>query len=137
MSATGEHGFTLLEMLVVLTIAGLIGGIGFPRVQAVVTAQEWRTSVVSVSALLRLARAQAIRQGGVATVSVAANGREMRIDKGPAISLPASVTAVMPQPIGFHSDGSARGSTVVVTGNGRQTRILVAPATGLLTTRTP
>lgn len=137
MSATGEHGFTLLEMLVVLTIAGLIGGIGFPRLQAVVTAQEWRTSVVSVSALLRLARAQAIRRGNVATVSVAAGGREMRIDNGPAISLPASVTAVMPQPIGFHGDGSAHGGSVLVAGSGRQARIMVAPATGLLTTRTP
>lgn len=137
MSATGEQGFTLLEMLVVLAIAALIGGIGFPRLQAVVTAQEWRTGVVSVSALMRLARAQAIRQGRVATVSVAAGGREMRIDNGPAISLPASVTAVMPRPISFHGDGSAQGSGVIVAGRGRQARILVAPATGLSTTRTP
>lgn len=137
MSATGEHGFTLIEMLVVLAITGLIAGIGFPRLQAMVGAQEWRTGVASVSAMLRAARAQSIRSGRIAHVEVAADGRRLGIDGGTAILLPESVSVTMAQPVGFFADGSARGGDVLIVGAGRRVRIAIAPATGLLMTRTP
>jgi prepilin-type N-terminal cleavage/methylation domain-containing protein len=137
MSATGEHGFTLLEMLVVLAISALIAGIGFPQVQTMVAAQEWRTGVASVSALLRAARAQAIRSGGTTILSVASDGRRVEFADNRAIQLPQSVTVAMAQPVGFFADGSARGGDVVVVGAGRRARIVVAPSTGLLTMRTP
>lgn len=136
MSATGEDGFTLLEMLVVLAVAALIAGIGFPRLQSQVTAQEWRTGVASVTALLRSARAQALRSGAVTTVSVAADGRRIRIGEGRPLELPGSVSVAVSQPVGFHADGSATGGDVMVEGSGRRARISVAPATGLLMTRT-
>jgi prepilin-type N-terminal cleavage/methylation domain-containing protein len=137
MSATGEHGFTLVEMLVVLAITGLIAGIGFPRLQTMVAAQEWRTAVASVSSVLRAARAQSIRSGAMAGVSVAANGRLLKIDGGNSISLPESVSVVMAQPVGFYADGSARGGDVLVVGAARRARIVVATTTGLLATGTP
>jgi general secretion pathway protein H len=137
MSVVGERGFTLLEMLVVLAISGLISGIGFPRMQQMVAAQEWRTGLSSATALLRAARAQSIRSGVVAQVSVAADGRRLRIDGGNTIQLPESVSAVMPQPMGFFADGSARGGDVLIIGVGHRARITVAPVTGLLTTGAP
>ncbi|MBC7520711.1 MAG: prepilin-type N-terminal cleavage/methylation domain-containing protein [Sandarakinorhabdus sp.] len=137
MSATGEGGFTLIEMLVVLAITGLIAGIGFPRLQAMVAAQEWRTGLASATALLRAARAQSIRSGAAAQVSVAADGRRLRIGGGNMIQLPASVSAVMAQPVDFFADGSARGGDMLIIGAGHRARVAVAPATGLLTTGAP
>lgn len=134
--ANDNAGFTLLEMLVVLAIAALVAGIGFPRLQAQVAAQEWRTGVAAVTTLLRAARAQAIRGGQVATVSVAGDGRSLRITDGATLALPASLAVTLARPLTFYADGSASGGTIIVAGARRSATLAVAPATGLAIVRT-
>ena len=137
MSATGDqHGFTLLEMLVVLAIAALIAGIGFPRLQSQIAAQEWRTGVAAVTALLRTARAKALRSGQAARIAVTADGTAVRLDDGAALVLPRAVSVAADQPLTVFGDGSASGGEVAVPGSGRTARIAVTPATGLVTART-
>lgn len=138
MSATGKRsdaGFTLIEMLVVLAIAALVAGIGFPRMQGQIAAQEWRTAVASVTAQLRTARARAVLSGRPVTVAAAGSG--MRIDAGVPTPLPASVTLAAPLPVIFFGDGSASGGEIGVRSGARRRVIAVSPATGLLLTRTP
>jgi general secretion pathway protein H len=138
MSAIGSPrsaGFTLIETLVVLGIAGLIAGLGFPQLQRQITLQEWRSSVAGTMGLLRSARATAIRTGNVATVSVAPDGRTLRLDGRDIVTLPATVKAALPTPIAFSSDGSSSGGDIGVVGAARAVRINVAPATGLLLAR--
>lgn len=136
MSAIGrsESGFTLIEMLVVLAIAGLIAGIGFPRLQGMIAAQEWRTGVAAVTALLRAARARAVLSGRKVTVSGAMTpkGVELRTDADAALALPDTVRIAGPAAVVFYGDGSASGGEIAVVAGQRRGRIAIAPATGLL-----
>lgn len=132
---TGAAGFSLIEMLVVLGIAGLIAGLGFPQLRAQIAAQEWRSSVAGTMALLRSARATAIRSGSTATISLAPDGGALRLDGRDAMPVPASVKLGIATPVRFASDGSSSGGDISVMTRGRTMRISVAPATGLLLAR--
>lgn len=136
MSATGEAGFTLLEMLVVVAIAALITGIGFPQLQRQVGAQEWRTATAATAALLRQGRAQALRGDRVAVVAAEPGGTALRLD-GKPLALPRSVAAAVPLPITFYPDGSTSGGEVMVTAGRLAARIAVAPDTGLVMVAAP
>lgn len=114
MSATGssalpsrEGGFTLIEMLVTLAVAGLIAGVAFPRVQNSMTALEFRMGAGQVTEGLRAARAEAIRTG--APVTLAVQGRALVVGAGEPVALPASVSVIAGQdrPIAFYPDGTA------------------------------
>jgi prepilin-type N-terminal cleavage/methylation domain-containing protein len=134
-TAHASSGFTLIEMLVTLGIAGLIAGLGFPQLQGQMAAQEWRSSVAGSMAMLRSARATAIRSGGVTTVSLAPKGHGLRLDGRDTFTLPGSVTLVMAAPVHFAGDGSSSGGELLINGRGRTLRISIAQATGLLLAR--
>lgn len=133
-------GFTLIEMLVTLAVAGLIAGIAFPRVQNSMTAMEFRMGAGQVTEALRAARAEAIRTGE--PVRFALEGRTLVIGDDAPIALPESVTVTAGQdvPISFYPDGTAepalyrigsRGSGAR-SGSARERRITVFGSTGYI-----
>lgn len=146
MSATGSdigpsgtlrhrlNGFTLIEMLVTLAVAGLIAGIAFPRVQNSMTAMEFRMGAGQVVEALRSARAEAIRTGE--PVRFAVEDRAVVIGEGAPIALPASVSIAAGQdkPVTFYPDGTAEPALYRITsrtdGAVRERRITVFGSTG-------
>lgn len=140
MSGTGKApqrmtGFTLIEMLVTLAVAGLIAGIAFPRVQGSMTALEFRMGAGQVAEGLRTARAEAIRTGE--PVTLALEGRALVIGRGVPQELPASVSVTAGQdvPVTFYPDGTAEPALYRITSRGsggalRERRITVFGSTG-------
>lgn len=128
-------GFTLIEMLVTLAVAGLIAGLAFPRVQSGITVMEFRMGAGQVAEGLRSARADAIRTGE--PVALALEGRQLVIGEGPPVALPASVTVAAGQdaPVTFYPDGTAEPALYRITSRGsggasRERRITVFGSTG-------
>lgn len=141
MLATGEAtsdrvtGFTLIEAMVVLAIAALIGGLMFPRLQGLVRGQEYRQARSAMLLAVREARARAIRGGQPVRFSVAEDLRGFRIGGEPAGRLPDAVQLRMARPgqtISFYADGTSDGGRLALTGNGVRQEFIVFPTTGLI-----
>lgn len=119
MSAVGEQGFTLLEMLVTLAIMALVAGIGFPVLSGAIAARALGDGAGDAVAALGAARARARAQGVAATVLPG------------AVAMPPAVAVDWPaHGITFWPDGSASGGAVVVRDARGARRIVVDPGTG-------
>ncbi len=129
-------GFTLIEALVVLAIAGLIAGIGFPGVMRAIAGWEFRASGAALEATLQDARALSLRTGRVVRFVTDAAQQRYGIAGEPMRSLEGETRiAASPATIAFYGDGSAGGGRITVTGSGgRQTILTVQPDTGLVGT---
>jgi len=136
MSATGSapdaNAFTLIEMLVVLAIAGLLAGLGWPRLQGTLARAELGRGASAVMAVLREARATALLRAAPVSVAILPGQGGVRIDGAAAIRLPASVRVSADAGLRFFADGSSSGGSVLVRGDGTPRRIDVSPATGLV-----
>lgn len=137
MSATGDprqSGFTLIEALVVLAIAGLISGILFPGLRTAMDAQEFRATAAGAGLALRQARADAIRTGQPRLFVAAPDGRAFGVGET-SRSAPLAVTVrSSPGGIPFFADGTSGGGIVRIAGARRTIRLDVMPDTGLVRT---
>jgi general secretion pathway protein H len=126
------NGFTLLEMLVVLAIAGLVSGLGWTQLRGSLARAELGQATASATAALRGARASALLHAGPVSVAVIPARREIRADGAPPVSLAASVRVSADRLVRFYPDGSSTGGTLMLRGRDGVQRIDVAPATGLV-----
>jgi general secretion pathway protein H len=134
---SGEGGFTLLELLVVLAIMGLL----IAATPAIIAAARPGRDALAVTRALaeniRTARAIAVRENRM-TAFALNNGHTVTLPAGPSYDIPASVPVRMVrtregQPgnrIVFYPDGSATGSLLLIGSAGHQHRILVHWLTG-------
>jgi len=139
MSATGkarEAGFTLLEALVVVTIAATISALLFPNVQRTLDALSLRQSASAFTGRLRAARAQALRQDHPVWVAATADGKAYAWRDGAAQQLPGAVTIGIAgqRPVVFHPDGSSSGGDAVMAAGTRRIPIQI-DANGAVTAR--
>jgi general secretion pathway protein H len=136
-----EAGFTLIEVLVVVTVLGLAVGLATSRRPMRSPAVDMQAAVTTVAQTLRLARSDAVASNSPVWFNVDVNGHSFRIDDGPPTPFPAavtiSVTTVSRETVAgqfaairFNGDGSASGGTIDLANGTRRVQIGVDWLTG-------
>ena len=132
-----ESGTTLIETLVVVAITTLVSLIALPQLRQSLLVLSQRQAVAVVTARLRLARAQALREDAPIAFAVAPRGDAYGVIGGATTPTPPGVTVSIPRGAGapsgrivFYGDGSASGGAVAISAGRRTFRVYVTPGAG-------
>lgn len=133
MSAIGsDSGMTLLEALVVVGITAMVGALEYPNLERALDVLSLRETASTLTANLRVVRADALRTGQDVTFALAPDGRGYGWSEGQARKIPSTV-ALSVEPGGtirFFADGSSSGGAIKLMAAGRAIPISVDSATG-------
>jgi prepilin-type N-terminal cleavage/methylation domain-containing protein len=138
MSATGKRrpaGFTLVEMLVTLSVAGMISALAFPRLTQSLETLRARQTMAELVALTAQARADARLTGRTVEIwaeSGSGATARLRLDAQRFVELPPAALAQAQNdlPLRFFSDGGASGAVLNLPMERRIINLTVDPATG-------
>jgi len=142
---SGHHGFSLLELLVVMAIAGLMLALIPPLFSNALTNTEMRAVTRDLATALRSARTAALtkQQEQVFTLNVARRFYQYRDDRQQALPRAFRFTLTTAQServnshtshIRFYPDGSSSGGYIAIEDNGRRHTIAIDWLTGRVTT---
>jgi general secretion pathway protein H len=140
-----ERGFTLLELLVVLTIMALVTAVSMPLLRGRQDGIEARREVTALASELRRARLSALTNAAGAGIEFDLERRTFRAAAGAARRLPdgmaMTLETVRSQQAGgragriwFYPDGSSTGGRVTLRDRGRLYRIDIDWITGRVAT---
>ena len=145
MSASTRHGFTLIEMIVVLIVIAVTAGLVAPAMLRMTGTPADASDAAPISALLRGARRQALESGSVVTLILDPKDARYRADTSgprgagllsegeltldPGITLESDSLRVR---FTFRPDGSVFGDTLTVHGRWTSSRISVDRWTGAI-----
>jgi prepilin-type N-terminal cleavage/methylation domain-containing protein len=124
-------GFTLLEMLVVIAIVGLIGGLAFPALDRSIKAQALRTATVQVELAVRQAQADSLRLNRTVDLAPFRAG-DRRATIGLARGPLGGVQIEQSNGLRFFHDGTSNGGVITLTSAGRRFRIEINAQTGVI-----
>lgn len=138
-----QNGFTVLEMLVVLSIAALLLAWSLPGLPLSTRTAEFRLAVTTIGAQLTEARAAALRSGRAITVEIDPASNVIR--SGPvATPILGGVTVARtgsdsldPVVITFQPTGSATPADLTLTHGTRRSELSVDWLTGRISIREP
>ena len=135
----GDHGFTLLELIVTLFVIALAVGMVVPVVGRSTDSLRGRSDVARFSAMLRHAREQAITTRRGHSVVIDPNARRATIVAAPdevrqtrALAADLRVEAIPPEAltVRFEPNGISTGGTFRLTTGASRYRVTVDPITG-------
>jgi general secretion pathway protein H len=141
-SPTGDGGFTLLELLVTMTVASLLVAVAAPRMVDAVGHARLKASAVRASVALREARMQARRREETARVTIDPAGKGYAVGNR-AYPMPTGLTVIFKpyseqaetekNVIRFLPDGSSSGGTLTVAHGGDRVTVEIDWLTGRVT----
>jgi general secretion pathway protein H len=141
-------GFTLVELLVVLVIAGLVLALVGTSISRSISGAELRTAARKMAASMRYTRTRAILDKQEQVFLVDTENRTYLAPRREAVELPdgmevllttarSELTAETVGGIRFYPDGGSTGGSVELDANGRIYRINVAWLTGEASVQPP
>lgn len=136
-----QQGFTLIEMLVVLTVAALIVGLALPRLTGAEEKATLRTAAREVAAALRNTRSLAMTRGqtqafvidtakGAFRAGLAAPGQLPHGVQLALVTVTADRDSTSQGRIQFFADGSSTGGGVLLAAGKTRSKVLVDWLTG-------
>jgi len=139
--STCFHGFTLIELVVVMALAALLIGVVPPLIGAAFPGVQLKSAARSTAGGLRLAREEAIRSGHDVAFVLDVEDRRYRVGDDSPVSLPSGLTfkleaassEMRDDQIGgvrFYPDGSSTGGRVVISHDGHGYQVGVTWLTG-------
>ncbi len=124
------NGFTLIEMIVVLIIIGLVGGLVLTRAPTRGGTADLQAATSLVVGTLRLARTRAIAVNRPVPVRIDAADAAVQLGADPVRRLPPGIRIAGGPAILFRPDGSSSGGTVDLAGRASAARVAVSWLTG-------
>jgi general secretion pathway protein H len=138
-SPNGAGGFTLLELLVVISIIAALLGLAMPAFDRAMPGASLRAEASEIAGMLREARSRAIRDDGSIAVTldigdrtVSIPGRRHRLPSRMGVSLLTGATEITRGGgrILFHGDGTSTGGRLRLIAGEEHADILVDWLTG-------
>ena len=134
------HGFTLLELMIVVTVIGILMMIGLPKLHAVQQRENMRSAATHLSTLIATAQAAAVRRGRPTTLRVRSDSAWVTLDSNGTmvqLTVPVSFRTAyratlqpVPDTIVFNSRGFPTGlagtAKLGITANGASDSVCVS-----------
>lgn len=129
---------SLLEALVVFAVMGLIGAIGYPRLEQAYLTLQLREAAQGLVFDLQRARAAALVTGRPAGLRPVGGGQSgYLLPDGTFRTVPSGGALAASGEIRFYADGSASGGGWVLVAGANSMAVKVEPATGMIWRSTP
>jgi general secretion pathway protein H len=130
----GRHGFSLIELLLVLILLGLIAGVAAPATGRLLDQLAFRKETGALLAQLRAARLLATGTGQVVSVGISGHDLWQAEGKEEPQPLASSETLAVhfdPATITFYPEGFATPAVIKVSRGKKAARFTIDPLTGL------
>jgi prepilin-type N-terminal cleavage/methylation domain-containing protein len=140
-TSCSRDGFTLIEILAVLTILGILGMIAAPRVSGMISANRVERALDGLASDLTLARVRAVRENRSTTVRIDNNSRYVVFVVSPTPSAADTIKRVQvaknypgvtlsPATVSFDSRGLTTDATTLTATQAGRTRTLSVTGIG-------
>ncbi len=138
-SATGNRGFTLMELLVVLTVILLIAGAWPLASSHVFVTQRLRNEMQELASTIRIAQVTARTTGKSQRLLLSADGASYgvgdithELPDGVTVHLDGEAAPSSANPLVLYPDGSSTGATLDLSSRDRVMTLRVLPMLGRL-----